>query len=240
MVIYGDASRSVVLEGAHLTTARVVAVTIPDPAVHRLVVQLVRDLCPYVPIVARANLSDDLPQLYKDGANEVILPAFEGGLEMLRQTLLRLGVSVETIQTYTDLVHKAHYEPWQRSQPDQEMLGCLRRAAGELTIQWYQLDEHSHHLGQTLGSLRIRQITGASIVAILRDCEVLVNPEGSTQLLAYDRLAVLGTTEQRKEFLAWLTDSQLPQDALADAPLLDDEQLTVLGPPAHGSGSDRP
>jgi CPA2 family monovalent cation:H+ antiporter-2 len=209
MVIYGDASTQVVLQGAALTTARAVAITIPDPASHRLIVQQIRALCPRVPIIARARVQEDLPHLYNDGANEVIVPRFEGGLEMLRQTLLRLGVTADSIQSYIDTVHSARYEPWRQGEGDSKLLNCLRRAGQGLTIEWYQIPPDSIHVDYTIGSLRIRQQTGASVVAVLRDTQVLVNPEASTQLQPGDRLAVIGTEAQRQAFVAWLMNSRM-------------------------------
>ncbi len=209
MVIYGDASMPSVLEGASLTTAQVVAVTIPDPSNHRLVVQQIRSICPFVPIIARAKLADDLPRLYQDGANEVILPSFEGSLEMLRQTMQRLGVPADSIRSYTDMIHSARYEPWRQERVNRQLLGCLRRSDEELSIQWHQLPLESIHAGSTIGALHIRRRTGASIVAIVRESEVKVNPEADTLLQPGDRLAILGNELQQQTFVAWLRDSNL-------------------------------
>lgn len=227
LVIYGDAATPAVLSGASLETSRVVVVTIPDPATHRLVVQQMRSICPSVPIIARSRSDDDLPYLYQDGANEVILPSFEGGMEMLRQTLLRLDVSAEAIQSYTDMIHCERYEPWQRD-ANSHLLACLRRVSNGLTMQWYQLPHNAPYAGQTIGSLNIRRQTGTSIVAIVRGAEVIVNPEAATVLRADDRLAVLGTEQQRQAFIAWL--EQRPADDigfLAELLEADVEMVTV-------------
>lgn len=230
LAIYGDAATPAVLGGARLTAARVVVVTIPDPATHRLIVQQVRSICPSVPIIARAQADEDLPYLYKDGANEVILPNFEGGLEMVRQTLLRLGVTAEAIQSYSDMIHCEHYEPWRRD-ADSQLLACLRSASNGLTIQWYQLPPDSIHASQTIGELNIRQQTGASIVAIVRNKEVLVNPEATTALQVDDRLAILGTAMQRQAFLDWMTRS--PPDDIRFLSELLEMDVAVAPLPAH-------
>jgi CPA2 family monovalent cation:H+ antiporter-2 len=209
LVIYGDASMPAVLEGASLSTARVVAVTIPDHATHRLVVQQIRTLCPEVPIIARARLAEDLSYLYDDGANSVILPYFEGGLEMLRQTMTRLGVSAESIQSYIDSVHQARYEPWQHPQADEHVLSCLRRASSELTIEWHQLPPDTIYDSHSIWELNVRRHTGTSIVAVVREGEVLVNPDADTVLYGGDRLAVLGNEPQRRAFVDWLHDSRV-------------------------------
>lgn len=204
LVIFGDASNPAILQGAQLDTARVVAVTVPDPATQHLILQNARDLCPHVPIIARAQRVEDLPQMYKSGANDVILPTFEGGLEVLRQTLLRLGVTFEATQSYIDTVHAERYAPWQQDADDTQLLRALHNAAGSLSMQWYQLASNSRYRDQSIGHLNIRRQTGASIVAIVQGTEMLVNPDATTLLRAGDRLAMLGTDDQRQRFVAWL------------------------------------
>lgn len=223
-VIFGDATNPAVLAGAQIATAYVVAVTVPDTATQRLIVQNVNDLYPHVPIITRAYRVDDLPYLYSDGASNVVLPSFEGGLEILRQTLLRLGVSAEAIQSYSDTVHRERYAPWQQVEDDTQLLRCLRSATGGLSVQWHELPPDFRFSGQSIGTLHIRRRTGASIVAVVRGAQVLVNPEADTVLYAGDRLAVLGNDEQRQRFMIWL-QTGTPEDVLEAEWALDSSQI---------------
>ncbi|NJP06925.1 MAG: hypothetical protein HC837_15560 [Chloroflexaceae bacterium] len=232
-VIYGDASNAVILAGARLERARVAVVTAPDPGLQRLITQQIRNQCPEVPIIVRSNRVEHLPLLYKDGANDVIVPTFEGGLEMLRQTLTRLGVTVEAIQTYTDAVHCERYAPWRAPTTDGELLSCLRSAHAGLNLEWYLLQAESEYVGQSIGSLEIRRHSGASIVAIVRDGNTLINPPASTTLRAWDRIAVIGNSEQRHQFVSWLRDGE------HDTIRAEDVQLSHLSA-SSGNGRKRP
>jgi CPA2 family monovalent cation:H+ antiporter-2 len=185
-----------------------VVVTLPDPALQRLVIQQIRAVCRDKPIIARAETMDDLPYLYEDGAHDVILPEFEGGLAMLRQALLRFDVATETIQNYIDMIHAGRYEPWHKTDTRSQLLSMLRRASSGLYPQWYQLAPDSVHEQRTINALNIRQQTGASVVAIVRDSKFLVNPEADTTLQRGDRLAVLGNEDQRRQFVEWLSDGE--------------------------------
>jgi len=51
-------------------------------------------------------------------------------------------------------------------------------------------------VGRTLDALKIRQVTGATILAILRDGSPLVSPPGDLALARGDQLLALGTAEQ--------------------------------------------
>jgi K+/H+ antiporter YhaU regulatory subunit KhtT len=51
-------------------------------------------------------------------------------------------------------------------------------------------------VGQTLDTLNIRRVTGATILAILREGNPLVSPPGDFMLGKGDQLLALGTTDQ--------------------------------------------
>ena len=50
-------------------------------------------------------------------------------------------------------------------------------------------------IGRTLGDLRLRAMTGATVLAIVREGEDIIAPTGDDVLHAGDVLAVAGTTD---------------------------------------------
>jgi K+/H+ antiporter YhaU regulatory subunit KhtT len=56
--------------------------------------------------------------------------------------------------------------------------------------------DESAAAGRTLEALAVRQATGATVLAIMRDGNPVVNPPGDMTLPAGDRLLALGTREQ--------------------------------------------
>jgi|DewCreStandDraft_2_1066082.scaffolds.fasta_scaffold00472_4 CPA2 family monovalent cation:H+ antiporter-2 len=96
--IYGDATSSQVLERAAVGQARVVAVTLPDVYAAETVVANARRLAPRADIIARGGGPESHQLLRRLGANEVVHPEFEAGLELVRHTLHRLGLSTLEIQ----------------------------------------------------------------------------------------------------------------------------------------------
>lgn len=95
--LLGDAGSPVVLERCHLERARVLAVTIPDlPAAERAI-RYARQVPRQgrglpLTIVARGHSEAALAMLRRAGADEVVQPELEGGLEFVRCTLQRYGV----------------------------------------------------------------------------------------------------------------------------------------------------
>src|SRR6266566_6265239 len=108
--LYGDAANSDILSRVHLKQARAVVVTLPDEATASIVVATARAEAPHVPIIVRAATQEGVQRLFALGAQHVIYPELEGGLEIMRETLTRLGYPESDIQGYTDAVRGSHYD----------------------------------------------------------------------------------------------------------------------------------
>jgi monovalent cation:H+ antiporter-2, CPA2 family len=90
--IYGDASRPAVLEHAGVERASLVAAALPDTASVRMVVRAARRLNGKVRIIARVRNPADKESILAAGADEVVSPAFEAGLEFVRHAMHLYGV----------------------------------------------------------------------------------------------------------------------------------------------------
>lgn len=90
--LYGDAAAREELETAGIATARTVAVTTPDLLTTEAVIRLARELNPAIHVIVRAPATIDVSQLTAHGANEVVQPEFEAGLEFVRQILGWQGI----------------------------------------------------------------------------------------------------------------------------------------------------
>jgi K+/H+ antiporter YhaU regulatory subunit KhtT len=65
-----------------------------------------------------------------------------------------------------------------------------------MELHWIDLSQASAIVGKSIQELQIRQQTGASIVGILRDSEIIPNPGAESVLQLGDVIAVLGDREQ--------------------------------------------
>ena len=199
-VIYGDASSPTVLAAARVAQARLVLVVVAAAVDVERIVRQVRACAAGVPLIVRAATVGQIDDLQPFAVDEIVQPEFEAGLEMVRQTLLRLEFPALAIDALSDAVRDERYRPLQRQESDLAHLARLRRARRALGIDWVTIHERSPVAGRTIGSLRVRGRTGASIVAILRGQDVISNPGPDDWLMAGDAVAVLGTPEQRGQF----------------------------------------
>ena len=195
-VIYGDASHEVVLEAAHVESARLCLVTTPSINVTAMVVRQIRLMNPSVHIVARAAGEEQLGELHEQGVYEVVLPEFEAGLEVTRQALLHLNVPTEEIQRFNDEVRSELYRPMFELGEAHEHLVAIKDASRLLALHWIEIPADSPLAGTTLLESRIRAETGATVVGIIRDGALTSNPAPEETLHAGDMVAVIGSSQE--------------------------------------------
>ena len=95
----GDCGNHVVLQKAGLDRARLLAIAIPDPVTAAQAIRVAKQLNRRIDIIVRSHSVEEMERLREAGAAEAVLPEFEAGLEFIRHTLHRFGVSGQEIQS---------------------------------------------------------------------------------------------------------------------------------------------
>ncbi len=90
---YGDAGSEALLRQAGVEHARTLAIATPDLITARMAIQTARRLNPGIRIIARSAGGVERDTLGEAGADEVVQPEFEAGLEFVRRVLRWHGVS---------------------------------------------------------------------------------------------------------------------------------------------------
>lgn len=208
--LYGDAANSEVLDHANLKNARLLVVTTPDDAATGIIVAAARAEAPELHIVARAASDKSVSNLYSLGAFHVIHPELEGGLQIVRRTLLELGFSLRKVQQYTDAVRGDQYNLAIDTNEERQFLNELLIASENIGLHWLPLGEDSELIGKTLIDAKIRVLTGASIVAISRSNKVIANPKSQTVFTKGDVVGLIGSDEQIAKAKEILGDNDMP------------------------------
>ncbi len=107
--IWGDAATRDVLHMAGVEGARLVAICVPDESTCLLTLANTRALAPDVPILVRARNAREVGEIIALGANEVIVPEYEGGLQIMREVLMTLGYGTEDGLQFSNAVRDIHY-----------------------------------------------------------------------------------------------------------------------------------
>lgn len=195
-ILFGNAADSEILVHAHLERARALVVTVPDEITTELVVIAARDLAPRLPIIVRAATIEGIERLAKHGANYIIHPELEGGLEMVRHTLLVLGFPTLQIQQYMDEVRADAYDIDHLTLAEQRVLDQLLRTVRGMEIAWRTITPGSPLIGQTLAEANLRAKVGASVIALVRDGHVMANPKSGTVFNEGDIVGLIGDDQE--------------------------------------------
>ncbi len=170
LALQGDATDDVVLERAGVRRARGLIATTANDATNMYIVLSARVLSPKLYIVSRAVDDASVSKLTRAGADRAISPYAIGGHRLAH--LILSPTVVDFFET------------------------ALRRGNEALNIEALAVAPESPAVGRTLEALDLRQATGATVLAILRDDTCMANPAGDMALRAGDRLLALGTREQ--------------------------------------------
>ncbi len=109
--IYGDATNDAVLDACRVSDARIIAVTLSEPAAAEAIVRRVKEMNPRVDVVVRGEGRQERITLMKAGAEEVVHPELEAGLEFVRHTLHRFGVDSIQIRALLSRRRQDFYGP---------------------------------------------------------------------------------------------------------------------------------
>ena len=108
--VWGDAARPEVMDRASVQHARLLVVSVPDETSALLAVSNARRLNPALAIIVRARSANEIPEFLHLGANEIVVPEYEGGLEIMRQSLVVMGYDSEEALSLSNAVRDIHYQ----------------------------------------------------------------------------------------------------------------------------------
>lgn len=198
--LYGDAASPTVLEKANLPAAKSMAIALPDPMTTRLTLNRSLSLAPELDITVRAHNKDEIEVLYQLGAQEVVQPEFEASLEMGAHMLLKLGDSAYAVTQIVNRYRSSRYRDILPERSEYWGAANLEAAIQGLERHWYVVDRSSTLAGKSLAQSNIRRLSGATVMAIERDRQLLRYPAGETGLVEGDRLLVVGNFEEHTAF----------------------------------------
>lgn len=194
--LFGDAANSELLNHAGLERAQALVVTVPDETAAELIVTAARQIAPNLPIVARAATLTGVRRLVEHGAQDVIQPEMEGGLEIVRHMLLRLQYPMGQVQQYIDAVRRDAYDTTFNSSEEQRLLEQLLSTVRGTDIAWRTIPANSPLVGKTLAEVDLRVKFGVSVIAVVRNQQMFTNPKSNTQFAEGDIVGLIGEANQ--------------------------------------------
>jgi monovalent cation:H+ antiporter-2, CPA2 family len=198
--VYGNSGSLYVLEKAAVATAQCMAIALPDPLSSRLTLKRALEIAPDLDIVVRASKPTDVELLYQLGAKEVVQPELEASLE-LSAHVLKVGTETSVVQQVVQDIRNSRYSALQSDRPIAAIAREVKTATSDLNSRWYLMPEQSPLLGMTLADMDVRQLTGATLLAIRRPGGGEIDyPSVDNTLEQGDRVLLIGSDTEIAAF----------------------------------------
>lgn len=200
--VFGDADSELVLEQAHLETAKALAIALPDPASTRLLLKRALEIVPQLDVVVRSHQNNEIDLLSQMGAQEVVQPEFEAALEMGSHLLATLGNSETLIQSVILDLRTDHYISVRPERNSQLQPENLNETVPEFKSQWISIHGASVLNGHSIAAAELRKQTGVTLMGVYQGNETFYYPKGEIELSSGDRLLVVAEPRELAYFHA--------------------------------------
>ncbi len=221
-IYYGDATHEVVLDSANINSARVLVVGISDFIATRAIIDVAKRMNPKIYIIARTRYMSEIKTLNQLGADEVIPEEYETSVEIFSRLLKKYLVPEDDIYSFTKEIRANGYSMLRKhSLESKKDTFSLKDDLPGLDVTSFKIKEGSTIHGNTLKDMDLRNIHGATVLAIRRVKQIIENPAGDTQLLSGDILIVLGKPERLcylRNFLGGDTEAVSPESCSYEKP----------------------
>ncbi|RJP73602.1 MAG: sodium:proton exchanger [Ignavibacteriales bacterium] len=191
-LIYGDITKREVLEEAGIKTASVICFLISDPLSTRFGIKMVKELNPKVHCIVRTRYINEVEELIKIGADEVIPEEFETSLQIFTKVLQKYHIPLNIVVKQANIIRQESYGMLRKDSTEFHPLSQIDKILAEGLTESYFVEESNPNLDKSIKELNIRALTGATIIAIIRNGITITNPSGKEVINSGDTLVLYG------------------------------------------------
>lgn len=211
-VVYGDASRSHILEVAGIHHAKQCVVAINDRSATERIVRQVEYMNPTVEIVVRARFLADVDPLHAAGADVVVPEELETAVRLFATVLQSYRVPADEIRRHVQEAREHDYEIF-RDEMDEAHRMVLEGLNEEgLHTRAVAVRANAPAAGQTLEELALQRDHGLAVLAVRRGAQTQASPSGTFRLEPGDRVMLVGEAHQFEHCAGLFRDPSLAPD----------------------------
>ncbi len=202
-VIYGDAVNVPILEKARIESAVIIVVSVGNLITAMSIVEKVRNLNKHGYILVRSKYVDDIEELYRIGADQVIPEEFETAIEIFGRILKKMLVPQHEITIALARIREENYGIF-REQDDKKALSILKELPN-IEINAFKVERGSPLIGKTMIEIQFRNRYKVTLIALLRNGVLMEHPEPDIIFQPNDTLYIMGKPEQIAEAVDLMT-----------------------------------
>jgi CPA2 family monovalent cation:H+ antiporter-2 len=192
-IIFGDVTRKEILQKAGVEAALVLVIAISDPSSSRRALMLAKQTNPHIHVIVRTRYTNEINQLIKLGADEVIPEEFETSLQIFGKVLRKFHIPLNVIMKQISILRSESYSMMVKEELTTHPLVNLNEILAAGLTDTFFVDDDNSFIGKTLSEINLRAKTDATIIAIVRNGKTISNPSGGEIINLHDTLVITGT-----------------------------------------------
>ena len=208
-IIFGDITRKEILRQANIEAALVFVIAISDPASSRRALMLAKQLNPHIHVIVRTRYTNEINELIKLGADEVIPEEFETSLQIFSKVLRKFHIPLNVIMKQVSILRGESYSMMVKEELTTHPLVNLNEILAAGLTDTFFIDDDNSFVGKTLSEINLRAKIDATIIAIVRNGKTITNPSGSELILLHDTLVITGTHQAVDEAFDYLSSKEV-------------------------------
>lgn len=189
-VVYGDAINEPVLRKAHVDTADIVVISVGSIVPSLSIIEKVRALNSSAYIMVRSPLMQNIGQLYRAGADQVLPEKLEIAIDMFNRILIRRDIPNKEINRIIRNVRVNNLGVF--NSKDVSDKSSILDEFSDIEISRISVSEGSEAEGKSPAGIELRRKTGVTLLAIKRGDLVIEHPVPDTIFHKNDIAYVIG------------------------------------------------
>jgi len=195
-IFFGDATQDAVLEHASIAKAMVLVITLPGTTEVRRITQVARRMNPHLHIIIRSRFVNDMQDLFKLGADEVIPEEFETSVEIFTRVLAKYLIPHDEIEKLVAMVRADGYEMFRSLSIEDSNFNRLKVKVPEISINSIHVCPRSEIEGKNMQETGFEKNYGLTLLAVSRSNETFSKPTGNFIFEENDILFFLASADK--------------------------------------------
>lgn len=202
-IIFGDSTRTDILQAAQIESAKVFVIAISDKNASLYSLQTAKKLNPQLHCIVRTRYVSEVDNLKSYGADEVIPEEFETSLQIFKSVLSKYHVPMNIIMRQINIIRSESYKKLRSETELNSILNLDEILAAGLTETYY-VETGNIFSDKKLEEINLRAKTNSTIIAIVREGNTISNPGPTAILRAGDTIVITGTHKAVDDAIIYL------------------------------------
>ena len=210
--VYGDATRTPILEHANVYSAKLCVIAINEPAASPTIIKLAKYLNPTIQVIVRTRYLAEASSLEEFGADKVVPEEMETTVRLFSSVLSAYLVPDEEIQQHIEELRKEDYQIMRGSIREAHLMVLQGLDDEGLHTRAVAVRHHSFADGKSLQELKLRNQFEITVLTVNREGKNIGNPAGDFILKPGDRLIMVGEASKFAEAAQIFRDERPPEE----------------------------